>query len=168
MEQLQQTQVAPMNRLHSGTSFPRRHQGFTMVEALIAFVVLAAGLLALLSFHGATQKTNSDAKMQAEAVALAESKLQELESYLADDDDRLDEGVTTETVAGLLASYTLTSAVADIGGDASRKLATVQVSWADRDGVTQNLQLSSEIYFRSPAESVANFMKVLLGTKNKG
>src|SRR5690606_17454294 len=134
-----------------------------------AVVVLAAGLLALLSFHSAKQRTNADAKIQAEAVALAESKLQELESYLTDGDGRLDEGVATDTFEGLLATYTWTSTVEDIdddGAGGTQKKVTVEVEWEGRDGGDQIVELSSDIYFRSPTEGVGDFMKLLVWTRD--
>src|SRR5690606_20280788 len=90
----------------------QHQQGFALLETLISFLILAVGLLALLSFHSTSQVNIAEAKTQAEAVALAEGKLQELESYLTGDDARLDAAVETETIAGQLVNYTLTATIA--------------------------------------------------------
>lgn len=137
--------------------------GFALLESLISFIILAVGLLALVSFHSASQTNIAEAKAQAEAVAVAEAKLQELESFLTDTDTRLDVVDTTENVAGQLATYTLNWTVVD--ASANLKTVTVTVGWNDRNGDAQQVILSSDIHFSSPTEGVENFIAVLEGTE---
>ena len=143
-------------------------RGFTMIEAIVAFVVLAAGLLALLSFHSVTQKTNADAKIQAEAVAFAEEKLQELESFLAEDDARLAEGEGSDSPAGQLATFARAWEVSEDDDLANLIFAEVTVTWTDREGEEQQVVLNSAIDRKAPAESVANFLKVVANAQGGG
>src|SRR5690606_10066005 len=143
-------------------------RGFTMIEAIVAFVVLAAGLLALLSFHSVTQKTNADAKIQAEAVAFAEEKLQELESFLAQDDARLAEGEGSDTPAGQLATFARTWEVSEDDDLANLIFAEVTVTWTDREGEEQQVVLNSAIDRKAPAESVANSLTVVANAQGGG
>lgn len=145
-----------------------RCAGFTMVEALVAFVVLAAGLLALLSFHGAAQKANSDAKIQAEAVALAEDKLQELESFLTAADPRLDAGEGSDSPAGQLVTYARSWDVADDGTTPNLTIAEVTVGWTDREGDAQEVVISSAINRRDPWASTVNFLEVAANEASAG
>jgi len=162
-----------MNTNQRVSSFDKRRDGgFTMVEAIVAFVVLAAGLLALLSFHGATQRTNSEAKIQAEAVALAEEKLQELESFLAYDDGRLEAGEDSDTPPGSgLASFSRSWEVEDRDPipcvleeevvESCLKRATVEVTWFDRNGDQQRVEVSSNIRYRNPVADAGRFLEVV-------
>src|SRR5690606_33532542 len=151
-----------------GVSSATRCAGFTMVEALVAFVVLAAGLLALLSFHGAAQKANSDAKIQAEAVALAEDKLQELESFLTAADPRLDAGEGSDSPPGQLVTYARSWDVADDGTTPNLTIAEVTVGWTDREGDAQEVVISSAINRREPWASAVNFLKVAANEASAG
>ncbi|MEA3298657.1 MAG: hypothetical protein U9R22_00360 [Pseudomonadota bacterium] len=143
-------------------------RGFTMIEAIVAFVVLAAGLLALLSFHSVTQKTNADAKIQAEAVAFAEEKLQELESFLAEDDARLAEGEGSDSPAGQLATFARAWEVSEDDDLANLTFAEVTVTWTDREGEEQQVVLNSAIDRKAPAQSVANFLDVVANAQGGG
>lgn len=150
-------------------SFKIKHSanaGFSLIETLISFVVLAVGLLALLSFHSTSQKNISDAKSQAEAVSLAEEKLQELESFLDDSDDRLINAADCDAAAiqGTLASFTRCWVITStdlITADGERKNARVNVTWTDRDNIAQEVVLNSEIYLRDPGLEAGRILRVV-------
>lgn len=153
-----------MNR-HNRTS-PFRSSGFTIIEAVVAFLVLAAGLLALFSFYGTVQKTSGEARVQAQAVAFAEDKLQELESFLATSDGRLAAGGTDVPAAG----FARTWAIADPAGCtpdsegliACQRTLSVTVAWTDRDGNAKNATVTSDVDFGSPTQGMEQFAKMLL------
>lgn len=140
-------------------------KGFALLETLISFVIMAVGILALLSFHSQSQVNVAEAKTQAEAVAIAEGRLQQLESYLTEDDARLSIATATEDVVGQLATYTLTSAVT-AGANGELRVATVTVSWNDRNGDQQQVLLSSEIHYEQPTEGAEAFLTSLTAVAN--
>ena len=57
----------------------RRH-GFVLLEALIALLILAVGLLALGQFQGRLMQTSGESKLVSEAVHLAQRKIDQLRS----------------------------------------------------------------------------------------
>lgn len=140
-------------------------QGFALLETLISFVIMAVGILALLSFHSQSQVNVAEAKTQAEAVAIAEGRLQQLESYLTAGDARLSIATGTEDVDGQLATYTLTSAVT-AGANGELRVATVTVSWNDRNGDPQQVVLSSDIHYEQPTEGAETFLTSFTATAN--
>jgi prepilin-type N-terminal cleavage/methylation domain-containing protein len=58
-----------------------RDLGFTLLEALIALVVLAVGMLALAQFHAAALRSSADAKARTQAVTLGQAKSDQLRTY---------------------------------------------------------------------------------------
>lgn len=156
-----------MNTMNSKLTTSRA-QGFALLETLIAFIVMAVGLLALLSFHGESQKNISDAKAQAEAVAIAEEKLQEMESFLANNDPRLAIATSTDSYSGVNAVFTRIATVLDPTTTNTAisqvKAAQVLVQWQDRNGESQEVLLRSDMYTAHPSDSLANFMQVVAST----
>jgi len=144
----------------------RRDGGFALLETLIAFLVLAVGLLALLSFHGTTQKIGADAKTRAEAVALAEDKLQQLESFLIAGDPRVAEDSYSATVTGQLTDYTLEWEVTDDPDQPNLKNVEVTARWTDRDNVLQAVEVGSVIRSVSPTEGVGDFITLVSAAIN--
>ena len=55
-------------------------RGFSLLEVLIAAVVLAAGLLALTALQGALMRNSADAKARSQLAALAQSVMDEARS----------------------------------------------------------------------------------------
>ena len=135
-----------------------RQKGFTLLEALIAFVILAGGLLALFRYHATTTESTGTAKVRAEAIALGEQKLEELRSYLSLDNFQDD----TVTAAGLgeyngvdyAANFTRSWTVA---GANPREIA-VTVTWNDRAGDTQTVQVSSLLWGVQPTQAATEFV----------
>ena len=63
-------------------SFPKsRTRGFSLIEVLIAVVVVSLGLLALASLQSALIRSASDAKAQSLAMAIAKQKIEQLAAY---------------------------------------------------------------------------------------
>lgn len=50
---------------------PPRHQGFTLVEVLVAIVVFSFGLLGMVGLQAAAMQANRESRMQNQATALA-------------------------------------------------------------------------------------------------
>lgn len=56
---------------HGISSFPSRHRGFTLVEILVAVVVLAIGLLGLAGLQATAVRSNNSAYMRSQATVFA-------------------------------------------------------------------------------------------------
>ncbi len=146
-----------------------RSSGFTLIEVLVSFLVMAVGLVALLSFHSTTQTNAAEAKMQSEATSLAEAKLREIQSYLGDSDDRLDEnaGDGSDSPEGKITDYTRSWTVTDASpscndpdAETCLKTAEVTISWTDRNEEQQELTLTSNIHSREPTRDPQNLLTV--------
>lgn len=140
-----------------------RQQGFTLLEALIAFVVLAGGLLALFRYHATTVEGTGTAKVRAEAVALGEQKLEELRSYLTQADFVADtvDGAGLGAYAGVdyAENFTRRWTVSDNG--VNQKEIAVTVSWTDSANDPQQVQLTSLVLGIPPTQAARNFAGVI-------
>jgi type IV pilus assembly protein PilV len=65
--------------------FPKKNQGFTLLEFLVATAILAFGLLALINLQLMSIRGNSDSKEMTRAIFLGETKMEQLKntSYAA-------------------------------------------------------------------------------------
>jgi type IV pilus assembly protein PilV len=76
-------------------------KGFSLIEALIALVILAIGLLAIGLMQIGAMKANTNALGRTDGVAVAQSELDRLRSLPLDDADLQDGGGTNNGIAGL-------------------------------------------------------------------
>lgn len=158
-------------RVHGGG----RQRGFTLLEALIAFVVLAGGLLAAYRYHNISIQSTADAKIRAEATALAEQKLEALRNFETIGEFTTEVVSHTDVTDGagsgdahdwgydgvdFAASFTRTVTVT---GTNPREV-LVQVGWTDRAGSPQSVQVSSLLWETEPEGSAVGFNFALNGS----
>lgn len=149
---------------------PRRGTcGFTLIEAMIALIVVAFGLLALAGLQIALSRNADVAKQRTEAVRLAQERMEKMRSYtsiapvaappppapapLAWQDlpsaavsDPLNPIVSVFSNTSYDRSWTLIGAPED-----PMRRASVTVAWTDRAGERQSVQLQSFISNSDPA-----------------
>lgn len=125
-------------------------RGFSLLEVLVAIVVFAVGLLAIASLQGNLMQSGSDAKARTVATSLAEAQVEQLRTFLDDDDYDAVAGSTEAVTEGgvefqrstqITDYYYQVTATEPDGqlvagtdpdtGTADVKLATVTVSWCD-------------------------------------
>jgi len=146
------------------------YNGFTLIEVMIALVVLSLGLLALGKFQGVLLKSTSDSVARTEAVALAEEKIEDLRSFTminapvaypswAASNPEMAYGYIATNAGGRLVSVTdfslqsvasgsgsvnfnRTWTVTDvvINGEQAKQI-LVTIAWQDQDG-NQDIQLT--------------------------
>ena len=104
-----------------------KRNGFSLIEVLIALVLLAVGLLALGGMQIVSIKGNSFSRQITQATVLTQSKLEELKRLPFDDSDlsagHHDEG--TLNGSGFSRSYDVVSTSATL------KAVTVTVRWTE-------------------------------------
>ena len=67
-----------MKLIRAGHVVARRSRGFSMIDVLVAIVVLATGLLALAALQGAVTRNASDARARGQVAAYAEGLIDQL------------------------------------------------------------------------------------------
>lgn len=149
----------------------RREAGFTLVEALIALLVVAFGMLAIAGFQMTLSRGADVAKQRSEAVRLAQEKMEYLRSFAAVDTDSTKVDYTADVVSSATPevitagstylgsvyrsntnfrrSWTVTrnGTTAAVGTDL-QKWITVTVDWADRTG-TSSTDYNQSVTLRS-------------------
>ena len=134
----------------------QRQRGVSLVEALVAFAIMAFGMLAVVGMQG-TLRTNGDlARQRAEAVRIAQDAVETWRAYstLATTTSRTayaDVATTGDTtVTGTNATYTVSRRASDpiaVNGTITPSVRTlmVDVTWQDRTNQTQMVRLGSTL-----------------------
>lgn len=131
----------------------RTHHGFSLIEVLIAMVVMALGLIAIATFQTDLLSSSGTNKARSEALSLAQAKLDELRNYANETEFASSMPVGTsaaEAIDGINAEFSRTVTIAD-GSDGDKTL-TVLVTWSDRLGKDQEVTLSSVVSWSNPEE----------------
>lgn len=131
-----------------------RQSGFTLLEALIALLVMAFGMLALAGMQANLSRNADVAKQRTEAMRLAEERLERLRSFVGITTGAINWNglsVAAETVT-TNATYTVTPALAGTTADAMRPV-SVTVAWVDRTNENQSITISSVISKSDPSDS---------------
>ncbi len=138
----------------------KRQLGVSLIEALVAFGVMAFGMMAVVGMQ-ATLRTNGDlARQRAEAVRIAQDAIEEWRGFttLVTTTDRMAYAdLTTDStpITGTNATYVLTRQVNDdapVSGTVTpqRRTLVVDVAWDDRNGQAQSIRLASSIVGLEP------------------
>ena len=131
-------------------------QGFSLLETLIAVVVIAVGLLAVASLQSHLIGTSADNKAKAEAMAIAQARLDQFRNYTnsVTDETGFDtlfadtSGYTNPTsINGVNAAFTRSEFIA---ASANTKDISVQVGWNDRHGDAQTVVMSTSLGWQPP------------------
>jgi type II secretory pathway pseudopilin PulG len=133
---------------------PHRH-GLALIEALIAFAILAFGMLAVMQLQ-MTMRLNSDiAKQRSEAVRIAQEDMEHARAFSAPSAYE-DIASTAQPIEiqgyGANTSYRLTRTV-EADDPPGLKTLTVRVEWPDRTGRAHYVGLHSAIDGLDPAAS---------------
>ena len=155
---------------------PQRQRGTTLLEALVAFLVLSLGMLTVARVQTQLRFNADIARQRAEAVRLGQEEIERLRAF-----------AVIGSAAGQRAYADITSAATpvepgtewasntrylvtrqiDANALAHAKTASVTVGWTDRSGSTQQVVLDSIIAENNPAYSAA-LAGVPRGTPVKG
>ena len=138
-------------------SSPRSNQrGIGMIEILVSLVILAVGLLSVATLHVNIINQSHESKARSEAVAIAESRIENMRNFgseMKDKDDfntafadMLTKGNST-TMAGTNAQFTRMETIEDNSG---MKDISIYVQWTDKNSDTQEVIVSSSIIWASP------------------
>lgn len=148
----------------------RRSRGFSLIEALVALVVTAFGMIALAGFQSTLAVASENAKHRAEALRLAQLKMEDLRSFEQIDTGTGKVSYTADVVSGgpetidSASGYTTSNAytrqwwvtrsdgVTAATGTDPRKWIHVKVTWTDRQGRVQDVSVRSVISRAQPAD----------------
>ncbi len=103
----------------------RRQRGFTLVEAIIFIVVVGAGLAGILSVSSTVVKSSADPMVRKQAIAIAESLLEEISLKAFQDPGGGTNGVITCNL-GTGTNRTLWDDVCDYNGYSSTGIYDVE------------------------------------------
>jgi Tfp pilus assembly protein PilV len=146
-----------MNKLRTPA---RRQHGISLIEALIALLVLSLGMLTVSRLQGHLRLGSDIARKRAEAVRLGQEDIEALRAYsvlAASGVARSWAGITSvsrnvdaSTGYATHTRYTMAREIVATNALAA-KTAAVTVQWNDRDGEAQKIVLTTVIAANDPA-----------------
>jgi Tfp pilus assembly protein PilV len=144
--------------LRTPSSGAHRQRGISLIEALIALLMLSLGLLAVGKLQSHLRLHADIARQQSLAVRLAQEDLERLRAFSvvgAASGVRAYADIATASVTADEATrFVVTRQIADVAG-LRAKSALVNVGWTDASGATQNATLNTIISGSEPALSGA-------------
>ena len=148
----------------NGARLVRAQRGTTLLEALIAFLVLSIGILTVGRVQSHLRLGSDIARQRSEAVRLGQEDLESLRGFAVaaasaglSSYAEIASAAATIDAAGGYATHTryLLQREVEPSADGDSKRTAVTVAWADRSGQPQRIVLSSIIAGLDPAYSAA-------------
>ncbi|MEQ1682073.1 MAG: prepilin-type N-terminal cleavage/methylation domain-containing protein [Burkholderiaceae bacterium] len=146
-----------MNKLQTST---RHQQGISLIEALIALLVLSLGMLTVSQLQGHLRLGSDIARQRTEAVRLGQEDIEALRGYsviAASGAEPSWAGITSASRSADASTgyathtrYTVAREIVD-NNTLAAKTAAVTVHWNDRDGEAQKIVLTTVIAANDPA-----------------
>jgi Tfp pilus assembly protein PilV len=134
----------------SHTSRPRQ-RGLALLEALLAFLVLSLGMLALSRLQADLRASADAARERSEAVRLAQLHVENLRAFADSAEwDAMIDMTADVTPADSTIRYTLERAVQTLSSPAL-KAVQVTLRWSDRRGAAQHWRLATMVAGHDPA-----------------
>ncbi len=127
----------------------KKQIGLSLIEILIALLILAAAFVTLLKFQGDLTRNIANIKQQLQAIALAQDKMNELRHYVA---VNTSEGTPSyeqiasgnSTVTQGITTYSLVWTVTELTAPA-RKTVRIVVSWTNEKSQQESITLDGII-----------------------
>lgn len=156
-----------------GTLTHRRKQfGVTLIEAMVAMVIMAFGMVALIGLQSNLRRSADLARQRGEAVRIAQQQIERMRDYsvltaaqaaLAPAGVLAYEDIATPNApfnagdansnASFMLNQVVTPWVEDSSGTETMKAVSINVSWADRAGGTQFIETHTFIASADPGLS---------------
>lgn len=128
-------------------------RGFSLIEAMIASLVVGMTMLGVARLQGITLSSSGDSRMRTHALNLAQEKIEELRTFVHQSDYSAYSGSDSDTQLGANATFTRIWTIAGCANSIECKQANVAVSWQDQADTTQTVQLTSFIAKVDPVKS---------------
>jgi type IV pilus modification protein PilV len=157
-----------------------RERGFSLVEALIALLVVSFGMLAIASFQFTLARSSDLAKQRTEATRLAQQKMEQLRAYAQVESStatphvvNYTDDVVSSTAAEVFSTNTNAtfsrSWVVTANASSTEKWVNVMVDWVDRTNAPQQVQLFSVISKYDPQllSSLSTFVPGAAGNQRR-
>ncbi len=134
----------------------QKQRGIGFIEVLITTLVVAFGLLAVASLQTKLMSGSGNSKTRAEALALAEQKIEDVRNQITKAGyTSLTATTSTDSVTGTNASFTrawtITDNTAFLSSAPARKNISVKVSWGD--AADEKVNLVTEIAWIAPSKT---------------
>jgi len=122
-------------------------RGFSLLEALIAALVVALAMLGLARLQGVTLINSGDSRMKTRALNLAQDKIEELRSFANKDTytGMASGNDTPASYSGDNSRFARTWTISNCPNSVDCKQVGVSVNWTDPKGDTQTVALTSYI-----------------------
>ena len=148
----------------------RCQAGVTLIEALVALMVMSFGMVALVALLGNLRRSTDVGKQRSEAMRLAQAEMAQMRAFstlskpdptdtsITDyENDLVSKSASSKTVADSNTTFSVRTAVSELSSDAQvrGRTAQVEVSWLDRASragdSAQKITLSTVIARVDPA-----------------
>ena len=137
---------------------PRQPRGISLIEALVALAIMAIGMLGIVGVQSTLRSTSDLAKQRSEAVRIAQIEIERWRAFITiaggagTNYNDLPAGgpVASPPITGVNATYTLNRTVTLLPDPRRGKALAVNVTWEDRSGQPQRVDLSTLIAGISP------------------
>ncbi|MEO6278120.1 prepilin-type N-terminal cleavage/methylation domain-containing protein [Roseateles sp.] len=162
-----------MKSFQTQASRSRPQRGTTLIEALVALVIMSFGMVALVGLTGNLRRSGDLAKQRSEAMRMAQAELATLRDFsVLDRGDEVDPAANVRDYKNDMVSppdvtvpldnanttFTVTRSVTPLVKDLTEpqgKTVRVKVEWPDRSGIQQSVTLDSVISRTDPVFSMA-------------